>query len=422
MTTAIYDIPEANLGWIREKVAKLNKRAEKLGVTGIEFNVLSEEVRDYVRMENGLVLAPPKTQSFDARISIKFVKVAIIGDAPVLNGWKFVGTLQHVEENGTVSVTILRAVPGEQIPETYRDAPNWCDQCRMNRVRNDTFIVKNVQPSINMDVPVIFKQVGRNCLEDFLGHTNPHKLADWAEELTLFADLMRGAQDDIPYGRRNDRIFRLRDVVVLSAQAVRQFGFVSKRAQREAEERGDEIPTSTADRVMDEFMGDGDLGGVAPETIALAEQAAEWALTELQSKAREPNANDYIYNLAQVMKLSYIDFRMMGIAVSLIFAYQREMSKRAGNEERVSRSNYFGTPGVRGVFTLTVRAVRGVHLANGDSCNVIEFEDVDGNEAVWFTSGTMDLGVTYRVKATIKRHDEFRGVKQTVLNRVQKVA
>lgn len=51
------------------------------------------------------------------------------------------------------------------------------------------------------------------------------------------------------------------------------------------------------------------------------------------------------------------------------------------------------------------------------------FEDEKGNSLVWFASSKQDMepDKTYKIKATVKRHNEFRGRNQTQLTRVKVV-
>lgn len=48
---------------------------------------------------------------------------------------------------------------------------------------------------------------------------------------------------------------------------------------------------------------------------------------------------------------------------------------------------------------------------------VYKMEDEDGNQFTWFTQKSLEQGQSYIVRGTVKKHDEFRGVKQTVLTR-----
>lgn len=51
--------------------------------------------------------------------------------------------------------------------------------------------------------------------------------------------------------------------------------------------------------------------------------------------------------------------------------------------------------------------------------HVIKFRDDSGNVLTWFASGLQDVarGDMVRVVGTVKKHDEYRGVRQTVLTR-----
>jgi hypothetical protein len=45
--------------------------------------------------------------------------------------------------------------------------------------------------------------------------------------------------------------------------------------------------------------------------------------------------------------------------------------------------------------------------------------DEAGHSFTWFCSGKpLEEGKVYEVKATVKKHDEYKGVKQTIVNRV----
>jgi hypothetical protein len=51
--------------------------------------------------------------------------------------------------------------------------------------------------------------------------------------------------------------------------------------------------------------------------------------------------------------------------------------------------------------------------------DIVKFKDADRNMFTWFASDYTDLerGDRMTIKGTVKKHDEFRGVKQTVLTR-----
>ena len=413
-----YTVPEQNLGWLREKVVKLSVRAQKLGVAPVTMTIVGDEQRPFVwkrDMDGRVRYFPTTTNADDKRESlvlIRFVTVEVIGEAPVLAGWKFIGTIQHVRDNGQ-SATILRAVPGYEIGE-YRDAdPEWCDECKMSRQRNETFIVESVEGKGR-------QRVGRQCLKDFLGHPKPEAYAEFAEQLGMLDELFRTSGSEFTGG--GDLLVLTEHVINAASAVIAQFGWVSGKMAREAQER-DEHLERTSSLVGEFLFRDNETKLVfTPSVLKTAQDALTWARETLPALvAAQPN-NDYLYNLSQATKLEAMGHKLIGIAVSLIPAYQREQRKNGTYEDRAARSKHVGVEGVRAALTLTVADLRSITYHDGSNGTVIRFEDADGNEFTWFTGGSHSYktGETYALKATIKRHDEFRGIKQTVLNRVQK--
>ena len=51
--------------------------------------------------------------------------------------------------------------------------------------------------------------------------------------------------------------------------------------------------------------------------------------------------------------------------------------------------------------------------------DIVKFRDLKGNLFTWFASGYTDLerGDRISIKGTVKNHDTYRGVKQTILTR-----
>ena len=46
-----------------------------------------------------------------------------------------------------------------------------------------------------------------------------------------------------------------------------------------------------------------------------------------------------------------------------------------------------------------------------------KFHDAEMNVYVWFASKPLIEGNEYRLRATVKEHSEYKGIKQTVLTR-----
>jgi hypothetical protein len=116
--------------------------------------------------------------------------------------------------------------------------------------------------------------------------------------------------------------------------------------------------------------------------------------------------------------------------VSAVAAYQREQSKLKRVElqrQNDSASEYVGKLGERSNFTVTFESSRVVsagYTYNDPDVVMYKFKDEAGNILVWFTGsapGDFSIngsGSKYSVRATVKRHQEYRGIKQTVVNRL----
>ena len=85
---------------------------------------------------------------------------------------------------------------------------------------------------------------------------------------------------------------------------------------------------------------------------------------------------------------------------------------------KVPESEYIGNVGDKVELDVTHKRTRYYDTMFGTTW-VHTFEDSAGNCLVWKTTSSQDFqdGEKYRVKGTIKAHDEYNGVKQTVLTR-----
>jgi hypothetical protein len=143
-----FNIPESNWFSFKSRFAKLQKKAEKLGVGGsIDYKVLQEK---HIWVDTG-------DSIFETGKKIKVFEIEVFGDAPKYQGWTFIGRLEHDQVIGT----IVRSAPGQTIPSKYYDAKHTnCDHCQTKRFRKDTFVLMHESGE--------YKQVGRQCIKDFL--------------------------------------------------------------------------------------------------------------------------------------------------------------------------------------------------------------------------------------------------------------
>ncbi|MBZ5499058.1 MAG: hypothetical protein LAP85_21885 [Acidobacteriia bacterium] len=409
---ATYRIPEQNLEELRGRIEKLNRRCARIGVSPITLTVAGEEMvveKKFVQRaftEDEILWGGAGGSMVDSFRKVFEIKVE--GETPKYEGWEFVAVIQH-EEAGN----ILRTVPGfeGEIPLQYRTAQRWCDYCQIDRGWKDTYLIRHEDGT--------WKQVGRNCLKDFMGHANPHQLAEFAEILIDLGDLCASARDDDWMGGR-ERIARswaIETWVAITVAYIRTDGWVSRK------EQDLKMVPATVGRVFNHVNPrfTGKRAEVIDSDYAEAKAAIEWA----RNLPADLNS-DYLWNLRVACSSDYVSARATGIVCSLIVSYRRAMEREIERRRRFQSdkdSEYFGEVGKRAVYELTVTFTKEID-SNYGLMTLVKFRDRNGNVATWFASGRPDwfqMGMTHKVKATVKKHELYHGVKQTILTRVAEV-
>jgi hypothetical protein len=344
-----------------------------------------------------------------------------------------VATLQHLEVDGEVA-NMLRIVPGftESLPLQFRNCgPENCDHCHKTiRTRKETFVVRSVETGKWM-------QVGRNCTQDFLGGRDPHAVAKMLEYLQTAGDLCSGAEEGgWGGGHVEDRAETLNFLTWVAA-CVRIDGWVSRGKSRQTDGQikatadvafrfinPPRFEGPNADKLRREFEADKAKHTPTEEDAALALKALTYAQEELEGKME---GNDYLYNLWVACNQVSVNWKLIGIAGSLMAHYIKEVERQTLREvelRRTAASVHVGTVGERTFFKVQVLTVKTVGLESQfGPKSMHKMVTTDGNLIVWFNSGDGDLktGQEYILKATVKRHDEYQGTKQTIINRAEPV-
>lgn len=403
--TATYTIYDANLPLLNARLAKINKAARKIGIAEVTYRIIESKTKTFL------------DEYLRERVRLLHV-IEVTGERPRINGWTFIAALRHFGEDGT----IIAALPGHDIPARYRDAGSDCDHCRHRRIRNNTYLLQNDAGDI--------KQVGSTCLVDFLGHEDPHAVAESCGWFTEIAGCC-GDDDDClgggGYGSNNVSLVYFLSFISL---AIRTYGWVSRTRARDMMdvtatanefwhlERLSHPRESEDERLAENFKAKYGYAPIPTDADReLAQAAIAWALA-LEERG---DLNDYLHNLLVVARTNVVDFKVTGLAASMIPAYQRATDQLAQREAAAKRapSQHFGTVGKREVFTLTlVRLIITGGGMYGPSYLHI-FEDTSGNRAKWFASSDSGMleGETYEVKATVKQHGDYQGQQETVLTR-----
>lgn len=419
----------AALPGLQARIAKLAKRAAKLGVPAPELNIISERTV-YLRWHEpyntmGMIAAPSgywteaNEQTYDRRE--REYTVTVTGEAVQLpGGWKLAGTLQHTEVGNAV-----RMVPGLGIDaEPFRTGDAVCDQCNTSRRRLDTYLVVNDEGTV--------KRVGSNCIRDFLGYGDPSDQIAYAKmALELFESL--GDDDEYrSYASADHNSVSMLDLLEETVAAIDAHGWVSK-----GNARMDETPTSSyalgnvfancdvEDKWHQRNCNRTHRTNARPTDEQKAE--ADVTLTYCRDKFNAPDAklSDYEWNLNVALARDWIEPREAGIVASAVFFVRKEQEReinRAIRAKAGAESEYVGELKERlRDLELTVTYVR--EFGDQDDLygtrTLVKFADANGNIITWWSSNSWDepIGTKVVLTGTVKKHEEFKGTKSTVLTR-----
>jgi hypothetical protein len=321
-------------------------------------------------------------------------------------GWTFVAALQHLDGEN-----IVRAVPGQTVPEMYRHRGPTCDHCKAVRRRHDTYVLRHEDERV--------LQVGSTCIQDFLGSDEAGKLASQASLLAEARGLAEGACEGSGGSASADRT--LAEYLPYVAWCVRVEGWTSRTVARETGKN------ATADYAWT-YLTDAkarEKAGAKPTDVddALAAEAEAWAEALTDDEVDTEKGSDYLHNLRAVARTGLVTFRTAGIAASAVTAYQRAIGRARERAERAARpvlDAHVGTVGKRETFAVVLDFVTGYDTEYGYT-TVLKFRTPEGACLVWKASSTElgrgDVGKAFALTGTVKKHDDYKGAKQTMLSR-----
>jgi hypothetical protein len=391
-----FKIPEQNMWRLKSKLDKIQRKINKLGTGFLIWKEVGEEFWKQTHNKEGKLPQP---------IIRRSVIVNVEGEAPQIHGWEFVGTIQRIENKN-----ILRTIPyysGPDIPVEFRKTNLRCDHCHTSRRRIDTYlIVKNGE----------FKQVGRNCLANFLGGLSPEDAANCCTYLIEISETCQEESDFYAGGEYHGKGYvTVEEFLLRTLRVIHTFGWRSRTMACEQGKR------STSDTVSDTFydhqywtkekMG---LLKKEPNDEETVKAALHW-IREIPDE--ETEGKPYLWNLKVACSVEYMQCKTEGLVASLFGAYERSTTYAKKKEKEQEQSQYVGEIGKRSTYTCILCKVVEFEGAYGIK-SMHKFVDNSGNIFVWFKSGEseMEIDNTYTIKATVKNHDEYQNVKQTILS------
>lgn len=373
MESRNFNISVAKKSNINKQLEKMNKRSIRLGLGEIVWTF---------------------GKSFVDSKGILSLPIEISGPLFVsYQDWEFVATLQHLPTGENIIRSIIEDA---DIPLHYREHGSICEHCKVNRYRKDTYLVRNINHKG-------YVQVGSSCIKDFLGNQSPDNIivrANFASEIINFINRMGQDSAAEPH-------YIINNFLAQVSACISVHGWLSKT---KAYDNGGK---STVSRVQDYFINNVSDFTVSDFDLKKAEEAIFW-VENLSDQ--EVESSDYLYNIRAIARSGIVEWRTMGFAASIIPAFDK-----AENSKKVQIiSNHVGKIKSRENFNLQLKNKFEYNGTYGMTYKYI-FNDEFGNVIVWSASKPHDflIGGKYVVRGTIKSHSEFKGIKQTEINRCE---
>jgi hypothetical protein len=421
----IYKVTESNLGILQAKIAKLNRRAAKLGVSPVvittvdtskQFEIQSDVAGDRRSRFVDAQVMPRSNEHFTGRVRI-LNHITVNGTTPKLAGWEFIGKIETVsDESGKVIGNLLRLVPGVEAPASYRNTAPWCDHCNVNRRWSETFIIRHENGT--------HKQVGRRCIADFLGGLDPAQAAAFAELILTIDELASDAEGD-DFGDGGGRVPTMYDVETLlqmTACHVRTDGWVSKSKAMFGQ-------PSTSENVLRQINARTEkeqLVWLKHEVTEGDRKTAADTIEWLEGLSMD-DTNEYRYALALLGKAGVIRSNQTGLLCSAVSAMLRDREQEINRRLRADKhaqSTFLGAVKQRMVFAdVVVELIKYIESDFGTT-TLYTFIDSNSNVIKWFASNSLEIdgtpvevGQVVTIKATVKSHSTYQDVKQTMVSR-----
>lgn len=426
-------IRAASLPNLQARLDRLNRRALKLGVAPVTL----------AAGEPYIVKRPPRL--------VEMVKVTVSAETPKLAGWTLVAVRDFSLEE-----PLLNRVPGGPEPDltAFTNGLALCEHCQKTRKRNETFVLLHDDGTL--------RQVGRDCLADFLGGATPEHLIWLADALLEIGAALDEGEE---WGDVGPAIVEIVPFLEVVSAVIRKDGWLGRTKAREFGKTatadtafGDFFPPQSGTKAHEEF--EKNRAHVEPSDVERAAATLAWA------REIDPNdAQDYRRNLGRACRAEIVREKHSGIVASAVSAWARETEHEIERRRRATSeaaSEFVGEVGKRLKWTAATKrkpATEGLTLtlvsvktwANDfGTTHFYKFYDRAGNVVAWFASSVchepefpyqgpnlpteravwsetfggeeIKLDKTYRVNAGIKKHEEFRGVKQTTIARAEVVA
>jgi hypothetical protein len=400
-------VPVAFIEVVREKLATFAARCAKKGMPTPVLVLGAQENRLVCKQNTGFTGFGSHTHDASCPTA-PFQSITLEGETPRIGPWSLVASIDNVGGK-----PFFRPVPGSTVPERFRTTdPTACDYCKKNiTTRLETFIVHNSDTDE-------FQQVGRQCIRDFLGW-DVNVIVRWFEFIN---DLIGEYDEDRDWGGYVRPEYKPEEIVRLAAKVVSVDGRYIKSENMEDSTKAKVLEFLNPPR--DKYARERYNEFVAKYSAQpdLAARIFDATMNSLNDVDRLSGMSDWMYNVTTCIDAENIGSRQVGVVASAVIlglrAIEDDMNARRDEIAADKPSNEFiGNVGEKVSIPVTILDSRFFDSNYGGSY-LITMADEHGNSIKWFASKNIPEGMTTaHITGTVKKHEEFKGRKSTMLTR-----
>lgn len=421
MITKTYMIPEENIENLEKK---FNAAARKIRKINPELEPTMTKCDHTIVLVHKIELRPCDCRSettvkevpYEARrVELKIPDEAVFAE----NNWAFGGSVEPsgVEGKNFVNVNLSGKDLGFIVPARYFSSnPCACDYCKTNRQRNKTYLVVNRETGE-------WKQLGKECLRLFVTGIDVDAIATF-ESFIKEAECAANPGDEFFYNKRF-KFVKVADALALAYAVYSERGYLATRDS--VGNSNDLCNKNIVQRKLTQQYGcDSDFLNITNSTRGKIDamifksniNAVKDAIGDIEQLPDDP----YYSNLKAIVANEYIPLNKLGLLVSIpkaIDRYEKEKRRQEEKEKLAAESNYLGSVGEK----ISVNFASGREVACCETqfglLHIYEFKDTNGNVVVWKSSSSKDIPGSGTVTGTVKAHEEYNGIKQTIILRAK---
>lgn len=383
-----YTIADKFIENLEKKMNRIQKKCATLGLP-FTYKVGDATVIRHVEIIDGV--------AFEHLYPAHQVEVEGIAK---INGWTFVAKIEHTETGN-----LLLCAPDMTCPEAYRDAEPICEHCHTKKNRKETFVVVNENGE--------YKQVGKSCLALYTNGLDAEACAEYASIAHMLEEYHNNCSGC------EEEVFDTELFVAVCYEYILKNGYDKDKLE------------VYADR---SFHWNEGYKGVVKHCLACLEEYSKEAKEIVEKGRNMTKVTDYLMNVKVVLSGDYVPMRRLGLIASFVNICIKDRAKadKQANDAKVSA--HVGNVGER--IEIRIPVINGmayrvlytkgyaVGWRSTSYVDVVEIRDADGNIYKWNASNLTPIDQAVAngakeivLKATVKSHDEYKGVKQTTITR-----